>query len=132
MADPTLPWTELSFPPLTRTQLALFAGGSGDHNPLHVDSDAARAAGFDDVFAQGMLPMALLGRALTGRVAPQAVVSLDARFTAICHVGDALTVTAVSVGPDGGDPSLTRLSLVARTADGRLILEGAATVREDT
>ena len=39
----TLPAVHL--PPVDRTTLALFAGASGDHNPIHVDSDFARAAG---------------------------------------------------------------------------------------
>ena len=51
--------------PISRLTLALFAGASGDHNPIHVDLDFARAAGMDDVFAHGMLSMAYLGRMLT-------------------------------------------------------------------
>ncbi len=50
---------------ISRTTLALFAGASGDHNPIHIDLDVARSAGLDDVFAQGMLSMAYLGRLLT-------------------------------------------------------------------
>ncbi|MFD2422219.1 hypothetical protein [Amycolatopsis pigmentata] len=37
----------LALPPISRTTLALFAGGSGDHNALHIDVDAARAAGLE-------------------------------------------------------------------------------------
>jgi len=33
---------ELKLPPITRLQLALYCGGSGDHNPIHVDTDFAR------------------------------------------------------------------------------------------
>jgi len=51
-------------PPITRGTLALFAGASHDHVPLHTDSDFARAAGMDDVFAHGMLSMAYLAQAL--------------------------------------------------------------------
>ena len=46
-------------------ELALFAGASGDHNPIHIDIDFARKAGMPDVFAHGMLSMAWLGRLLT-------------------------------------------------------------------
>ena len=52
-----------SFPRITRTTLALYAGASGDHNPMHIDIDFAKKAGFPDVFAQGMLVMAMLGQA---------------------------------------------------------------------
>ena len=33
---------------ISRLTLALYCGASGDHNPLHVDSDFARAAGLGD------------------------------------------------------------------------------------
>ena len=47
-----------TFPPISRHTLALYCGASGDHNPIHVDLDFAKKAGFDDVFAHGMLVMA--------------------------------------------------------------------------
>ena len=34
------------FPPITRHRLALYCGASGDHNPIHVDLDFAKQAGF--------------------------------------------------------------------------------------
>lgn len=52
----------LKLPPVDRKTLALFAGASGDHNPIHIDLDFARRAGLPDVFAQGMLGMAWLAR----------------------------------------------------------------------
>ena len=55
----------LELPPVSRLTLALYCGASGDHNPIHVDSDFARSAGMPDVFAHGMLSMAWLGRLLT-------------------------------------------------------------------
>ena len=54
--------------PISRTTLALYGGASGDHNPMHIDIDYARAAGETDVFAHGMLVMAYLGRAVTSWV----------------------------------------------------------------
>ncbi|MDB4032643.1 MaoC/PaaZ C-terminal domain-containing protein [Porticoccaceae bacterium] len=41
----------LTLPPISRYTLALFAGASGDHNPIHIDSDFAKASGMPDVFA---------------------------------------------------------------------------------
>jgi acyl dehydratase len=70
----------------SRTQLALFAGGSGDHNPIHIDVDAARANGFEDVIVPGMLLMAQLGRALTAWVGPSSVRRWTVRFTSITPV----------------------------------------------
>jgi acyl dehydratase len=80
-----------SFPPITRHTLALYCGASGDHNPIHVDSDFARSAGFPDVFAHGMLVMAFLGQALTDAVPPASIRSFSTRFAAITQLGARLT-----------------------------------------
>ncbi len=81
----------LTLPPVDRTTLALFAGASGDHNPVHIDLDAARRFGMPDVFAHGMLGMAWVGRLLTGW-APQAQLrEFGARFVGITHLGNVIT-----------------------------------------
>jgi len=80
----------LDLPAVDRSTLALFAGASGDHNPIHIDTDVARRAGMPDVFAHGMLGMAWLGRLLT-RWAPQAALRrFDVRFQGITHLGNAM------------------------------------------
>lgn len=81
----------LELEPVTRLTLALYAGASGDHNPIHVDIDAARGAGLDDVIAHGMLSMAYMARLVTAYAPPTAVRSLHARFAAMTHIGDRLT-----------------------------------------
>jgi acyl dehydratase len=84
----TLP--ALQLPPVSRTTLALFGGASGDHNPIHIDIDFARRAGMPDVFAQGMLGMAWLGRLITGWVPRSRLRRFDARFQGITHLGHAM------------------------------------------
>lgn len=77
--------------PVDRTTLALFAGASGDHNPIHIDTDFARRAGMPDVFAQGMLGMAWLGRVITQWMPQSSLRRFDARFQGITHLGNAMT-----------------------------------------
>jgi acyl dehydratase len=84
----------LELPPINRTTLALFAGASGDHNPLHIDIDCARRAGMVDVFAQGMLSMAFLGRMLTCWVDQRRLRDFGVRFGGITHLGHRLTCCA--------------------------------------
>ncbi|WP_255583766.1 MaoC/PaaZ C-terminal domain-containing protein [Dietzia sp. ANT_WB102] len=45
--------------PLTRDDLRRYAEASGDHNPIHLDDEAARALGLPGVVAHGMLTSAL-------------------------------------------------------------------------
>ena len=80
----------LQLPPVDRSTLALFAGASGDHNPIHIDIDFARRAGMPDVFAHGMLGMAWLGRVITNWAPQSQLRQLNARFQGITHLGHAV------------------------------------------
>ena len=83
----------LELPAISRTTLALFAGASGDHNQIHIDTDYARKAGMVDVFAHGMLSMAYLGRLLTQWVDQRQLREFGVRFTGITHLGHRITCT---------------------------------------
>ncbi len=83
----------LALPPLTRATLALYAGASGDRNPIHIDVDFARAAGMPDVVAHGMLSMAWMGRLLTNWAPQRELREFTVRFTAMTHVGERIVCT---------------------------------------
>ncbi|BBY75373.1 MaoC family dehydratase [Mycolicibacterium parafortuitum] len=114
---------------ISRTTLALFAGASGDHNPIHVDIDAARAAGFDDVFAHGMLSMAYLGRLVTSWVPQSQLRALSTRFTSITPVLAQPTCTGTVTGINDVDGEKRATVEVKITlADGTVTLSGEAVV----
>ena len=118
---------EIKLPPVTPATLALFAGGSHDHNPIHLDSTIARSAGYDDVFAQGMLTMAYLARLLTNHVAPTDIVEFGVRFVDIVRLGDELTLFGQPLSEARTD-SLSAVDL--RVAAGsRTVLTGRALLR---
>jgi acyl dehydratase len=119
------PLPQLKLPPITRLQLALYCGGSGDHNPIHVDTDFAQRAGMKDVFAHGMLSMAFMGRLVTGVVPQSRVKSLSARFIAITWVADEITVTGRVARVDREECNLT-LELACVNQRGETTLKGQA------
>ncbi|MCY1455649.1 bifunctional enoyl-CoA hydratase/phosphate acetyltransferase [compost metagenome] len=84
---------ELKLPAINRTTLALYAGASGDHNPIHIDIDFARKARMPDVFAHGMLSAAYLGRLLTNWVPQSQLRGYSVRFTGITQLGHVPTCT---------------------------------------
>ena len=123
----TLP--PLKLPPISRHQLALYCGGSGDHNPIHVDIDFAKKFGFKDVFAHGMLSMAFLGRLVTSWVPHKQVRKLGTRFTAITWVGDVITVSGKVTGKrEAGGEKLIDLEVKCTNQNGQDTLQGEATV----
>lgn len=114
---------------ISRLRLALFAGASGDHNPIHVDLDYARSAGLDDVFVHGMLVMAYVGRMLTNWVPQTALRRFSLRFAAITHVHDSLTCSGkiVEKTQHNGE-RLIRLEVIAANQHGEVKAAGEAIV----
>ncbi len=81
---------------LGRTDLVMYAGASGDFNPMHHDEVAAQAAGLPSVFGHGMFTMGLLGKALTDYVGVGNLKLYRIRFTKQTWPGEKLT-TKVTV-----------------------------------
>ena len=116
-------------PPISRLNLALYCGASGDHNPIHVDTDFAHAAGMPDVIAHGMLSMAWLGHVLTQWVPQNALRQYNVRFAAMTQVGDRITCTGEVVEKlhIDGQPC-ARVTLSTVNQDGQVKLTGEAVV----
>jgi acyl dehydratase len=119
----------LELPPITRTTLALYAGASGDHNPVHIDIDVAKKAGMPDVFAQGMLSMAYLGRMLTNWQPQIKLKRFSNRFASITHLQDVITCSGkvVELVEEGGH-TLARCEILAVNSAGEKTLVGEALV----
>ena len=122
----------LELPPLSRLTLALYCGASGDHNPIHVDIDFAKRAGYPDVFAHGMLSMAFLARALTAWVPQKRLLSYGVRFAAITQVADRVQCTGKVVEKleYRGRPCV-RIELTASRNGEQVTLSGDAIVALD-
>lgn len=123
---------ELVVPPISRTTLALFAGASGDHNPIHIDIDVAKSAGLDDVFAHGMLSMAYLARLLTDNFPVERIRSYKVRFASVTPVYGQPTcrATVQRIDDEAGESRAT-LELTVTLADGTVTLSGEAVVALD-
>ena len=119
----------LELAPISRYTLALYAGASGDHNPIHIDSDFAKQAGMPDVFAHGMLSMAYLGRMLTNWRPQASLRKFENRFAAITQLQDVITCSGrVAEIIEHGGETLVRCEIQAAKADGEQTLVGEALV----
>ena len=115
---------------LKRTQLVMYAGTSGDYNPLHTDDVYCReAAGYPGVFAHGMLTMGMTGRMLTNYVGDGRLKSYGVRFTSQVWPGDTLHSTATV---DEVNDDVVSLKVETTNQDGAVVVSGYATARVDT
>lgn len=115
--------------PISRHTLAIFAGGSGDHNPMHVDSDFAHSFGMNDVFAHGMLSMAYLAQVLTRSFDQRHVRSFGVRFVSITPVHATVTCEGkVEEIFEAEGERRARIALTAKIDGGVVTLQGDAVV----
>lgn len=124
---------DMSFPPtlalrcgpVTAVDLALFAAASGDHNPLHLDAEAARKAGFDRPVVHGMFTMACAARLFAQTFGAGSVRALQTRFTGVALLGDTLLFEATRVDVQDGTANY---ALTARTESGTALVSGSARI----
>ncbi len=116
---------ELRWGPIKAVDLALYAAASGDHNPLHLDEQQSRSAGFEQPLVHGMLSMAYVGRLFTDAFGPRALLTLQTRFTGTAARGATLTIHA-ELGEH--DQELAHYAVRATSDEGIVVLTGAVTV----
>ena len=108
---------------VTREQITDYAEASGDHNPIHLDEDAARAAGLPGVIAHGMLGMAQLANFVVAYAGDhRRLRRLRCRFAGMILPGDTITFTGHVAGEEAG---LIRLELEAANQKGERVLTKA-------
>ena len=114
---------------LKRTQIVMYAGASGDYNPVHTDEVfTTQVAGYPSVFAHGMLTMGMTGKMLTNYVGDGRLTEYGVRFTNQVFPGDTLDATAtVTEVADG----IVALDVSTVNQNGVEVLKGTAKARVD-
>lgn len=114
---------------LKRTQIVMYAGASGDYNPVHTDEVfTTKVAGYPSVFAHGMLTMGMTGKMLTNYVGDGRLTEYGVRFTNQVFPGDSLDATATVTGVDNG---IVALDVSTVNQNGVEVLNGSAKARVD-
>jgi acyl dehydratase len=117
--------------PVHRANLVMYAGASGDFNPIHWNERFATAVGLPDVIAHGMFTMAEAVRVVTDWVGdPGAVEEYGVRFTRPVVVPDddrGATIEVTGKVAEKLDGKRVRVELSARS-DGQTVLSRARAV----
>lgn len=115
-----------------RINLVMYAGASGDFNPIHWNETFAKAVGLPDVIAHGMYTQAQLGTLLVELAGgdPGRILSFSLRFSAPVVVADdggaELDLRAEVVAVEEGVASI---SMTARSAGVDVVKDAVATLR---
>ncbi|MEJ2540231.1 MAG: MaoC family dehydratase [Gemmatimonadota bacterium] len=128
-ADLRVGMTAESSRTVTEADIVLFAGITGDLNPVHVDEVAARRSRFGGRIAHGILTAgyvsATIGMKLPG---PGAIyMEQTLRFTRPVRIGDTVTATVQVVEIDE-EKRRVRLRTRCANQDGKNVLDGEALV----
>ncbi len=116
---------------LSRTQIVMYAGTSGDYNPLHSDEIfTTEIAGYPSVFAHGMLTMGMTGKMLTNYVGDGQLTYYGVRFTSQVWPGDTLiaTATVTEIREEDGQ-QIADLEVSTTNEEGTEVIKGKASAR---
>ena len=134
--DQTEPGTELAPRQyqVTRRDLILYAGASGDFNVIHWNERIAKSVGLPDVIAHGMLTMALAGRFVTEWAGgdPGAITEFGVRFSAPVVVPDddkGATVEVTGQVTERLDDHKVAIDVTARSNGDKVLTRARAVVR---
>ncbi|MDQ1481908.1 MAG: hypothetical protein QOI44_2769 [Actinomycetota bacterium] len=111
---------------LTRTDLVMYAGASGDFNPMHHDEIAAQAAGLPSVFGHGMFSAGLLATAITNYVGVGNLASYRMRFTKQTWPGEVLSTNVSVIEKRPGNEIVLECALVNQDGEAKLQAEAVA------
>lgn len=118
--------------PVDRANLVMYAGASGDFNPIHWRESTAKAVGLPDVIAHGMYTMAQGGRFVTDWAGdPGAVVDYGVRFSSPVVVPDEGGAELEISGKveEKLDDNKVVVALTARSDDQKVLTRAKAVVR---
>lgn len=115
---------DATIPGSTRERIALFSEATEDPNPIHVDAEFAKAAGFPQVIQQGPMTTAHFGMLLARAVGAKRLKVLDVSFTAPVFPEESLRMSGKVTKVDGD----VTVELVSQKQDGTVTAKGFAIV----
>jgi len=109
---------------ITEADILLFAGVSGDDNPVHINQEYAETTRFGGRIAHGMLTASLISTVVGTKLPGEGAiyVSQSTQFKAPVRIGDTITATATVSALDPAKKRVT-FKTECRVKD-RLVLEG--------
>ncbi len=114
---------------ISESDVYLFAGLSGDFNPMHVNEEYAKSTPFKRRIAHGPLTQGLIAPVLGTKLPGLGTIALEikTRFRAPTFIGDTITASA-KVSEKLPEKKWVRMDLSLTNQKGELVAEGEVLV----
>lgn len=118
---------------ISESDIYMFAGVTGDFNPMHINAEYARTTRFGQRIAHGPLTQSLIAPVLGMRLPGLGTVALEmfCRYKAPVYCGDTITASA-QVSEKLADKKWVRMKLSWTNQKGKCVAEGEALVAPPT
>jgi len=113
---------------ITEADIVLFAGVSGDFNPIHMVEEYAKKTFFKSRIAHGVIAIGLLSAAMTKFPGLTIFLSQSVKFTKPVRIGDTITAIAEVVATRR-DKGIITLKNTCVNQHGETVVEGEAAIR---
>lgn len=113
---------------VTEADIVMFAGVSGDFNPIHTCEEYAKKTFFGGRIAHGVIAIGLISAAMTKLPGLVIFLSDSNRFLAPVKIGDSITATAEVIKAKK-DKGIITLKVACTNQKGETVVEGEWVLR---
>ncbi len=116
---------------ISESDVYLFAGITGDMNPIHIDCKEAEKSIFKGRIAHGLLAVGLISNVIAMRMPGPGTVYMEqmSRFVKPVRIGDTVTASVEITEIINEDKHILKLDTVARNQHGETVVSGYAVVK---
>lgn len=116
---------------ITEEDVALFAQISGDSNPIHLDDESARRAGFSGKIAHGVFSESMISMLIGTKLPGEGAIYLeqDTKYRAPLYMGDVCTAKVEISDILDSVKGIYRMDTRVSKQDGSVVCEGYAIVK---
>ena len=114
---------------ISESDVYLFAGITGDHNPAHVNEEASKQTAFGGRIVHGIISAGLISAVLAMKLPGPGTIYLgqELKFTKPVRFGDTVTATC-TVSEILAEKNIIKLYTICTNQAGEVVIKGVATV----
>lgn len=116
---------------ISESDVYLFAGITGDFNPVHVNAEAARTSVFGERVVHGILVTGLISAVIGTKLPGEGTIYLeqDVKFLKPVKIGDTVTAIVKVIDIINQEKGIIKLDTTVENQNGEQVITGYAVVK---